>query len=626
LQPLTVNSSADPGDGPCTAAECTLREALTLANSLIGDNTIAFNIPGAGPHVIHLTANLPAVTDRVFINGYTQPGAQPNTNPMTEPINAVILIELDGSRANVGLDFTGNSWNSEVRGLAINGLRSMAISDSRRTVVKGNFLGTDAAGLVALGNGWGVSSGGGIGGTTPIIGGADPADRNLIAGNGTGVSVGALSFATVQGNFIGTDRTGMYALGNGVGVSAYNCVGCELGRLTLTGNLISGNATGATVSYTCCSIGGNLVGTDRTGQGPLPNTGDGLVVSSYELGIGGNTFAYNGRYGVRVVDSGGVNRVRLSSNRIFANGAAGVAVTGGRTAVGITANTIYDNGGLGIDLNADGLTLNDTGDGDSGPNGLQNYPELQLSGSNGQSTVLHGVVNSTPNRPLHLEFFANGQCDPSGYGEGQTFLAGHEVTTDGAGTAFFTLDLPVALPSDQALAATATYVRNSPDAGDATSEFSPCQPVAAVINSDLRASGLTTGYDPTPVPNAPAGRFTLRATFDNRRSTPLRNLFFKVTTLTDNHLLFNAAGGPAGVGAVLAVPGEIPAGGRFTVDFVIGLQTRSAFTFLVDSYGAAAVTGSAVEPAPGFAYTAAETDLQPTTTASEAIYLPLISR
>jgi hypothetical protein len=89
----TTNNDSLPGDG-----ETSLREALTLAGS--GD-TIAFNIPGAGPHFIqtplggypYLTAN------NLTIDGYTQPGAQPNTNPILGGNNAVLKIVLDSRDA-----------------------------------------------------------------------------------------------------------------------------------------------------------------------------------------------------------------------------------------------------------------------------------------------------------------------------------------------------------------------------------------------------------------------------------------------------------------------------------------------------------------------------------------------
>ena len=54
---------------------------------------------------------------------------------------------------------------------------------------------------------------------------------------------------------------------------------------------------------------------------------------------------------------------------------------------------------------------------------------------------------------------------------------------------------------------------------------------------------LDTSFNPTPVPNAPAGTFTIGATFTNTSSTPLRFPFFTVTELSGGNLLLNAEEG-----------------------------------------------------------------------------------
>src|SRR5438105_13600636 len=69
-----------------------LYQAITDANANAGRDNIVFNIPGPGVHVIQAIA-LPQITDPIIIDGYTQGGAHPNTQPVGD--NAVILIELD---------------------------------------------------------------------------------------------------------------------------------------------------------------------------------------------------------------------------------------------------------------------------------------------------------------------------------------------------------------------------------------------------------------------------------------------------------------------------------------------------------------------------------------------------
>ncbi|MBK9051743.1 MAG: CSLREA domain-containing protein [Chloroflexi bacterium] len=80
---FTVNSTSDavdgnPGNGVCetaTPGECTLRAAIEEANLVAGTDSIHFNIPGAGVHTISPAYALPTISDPVFIDGTTQPGA-----------------------------------------------------------------------------------------------------------------------------------------------------------------------------------------------------------------------------------------------------------------------------------------------------------------------------------------------------------------------------------------------------------------------------------------------------------------------------------------------------------------------------------------------------------------------
>src|SRR5437016_5283227 len=91
LSTFTVLNTDDSGPG-------SLRQAITDANATPnagGADQIHFNISGAGVHTISPASALPAITDPVVINGYTQPGASPNTLNIGD--NAVVLIELNGT-------------------------------------------------------------------------------------------------------------------------------------------------------------------------------------------------------------------------------------------------------------------------------------------------------------------------------------------------------------------------------------------------------------------------------------------------------------------------------------------------------------------------------------------------
>ena len=123
----TVADTFDVTDG-----EISLREAIVCANLTDGIDTIAFNIPGAGVHTINVGSTgfgqLPDITDPVIIDGYTQPGATLNTDPLA--FNGNLLIEISGANAGItanGLSIT--SGGSTVRGLVINRFAGELIGD-----------------------------------------------------------------------------------------------------------------------------------------------------------------------------------------------------------------------------------------------------------------------------------------------------------------------------------------------------------------------------------------------------------------------------------------------------------------------------------------------------------------
>ncbi len=113
------------------------------------------------------------------------------------------------------------------------------------------------------------------------------------------------------------------------------------------------------------------------------------------------------------------------------------------------------------------MTANDPEDGDTGPNSLQNYPVLSAAFSDGISTRIQGTLDSLPATTFAIEFFASPSCDPSGNGEGQTFLGEASVTTDAFGKASFQVLVPFG-SGHQVVTATAT------DPAGNTSEFSAC--------------------------------------------------------------------------------------------------------------------------------------------------------
>jgi len=334
-QTFTVTNTNDNRTG-------SLRQAILDTNANPGLDVIAFNISSksSGPYTIQPTSPLPQITDSVIIDGYTQPGASPNTNGPGLGSNAVLKIELDGSM--VGANFVHGlhiiAGSSTVRGMAINRFSGNGVAifgnEATGNLVQGNFIGTDVTGTVDLGNstdGVQIRSA-----SNNTIGGITAEARNVISGNNVrGISImGDVntggSDATgnlVQGNLIGTDVTGTAALGNtqdGVQIrgAANNTIG---GTTAGARNVISGNNTGGgwggvsiinqpTLHITGASgnlVQGNFIGTDVTGIAALGNGSGGVTIeAAANNSLTDNTISNNG-YGIRLESS--------SDNQIYNN-------------------------------------------------------------------------------------------------------------------------------------------------------------------------------------------------------------------------------------------------------------------------------------------------------------------
>ena len=186
-----------------------LRQAILDANGSMGADTIAFAIPGAGVHTITPATPLPTITGPVTLNGYTQSGASPNTLAVGD--DAVLLIELSGlTSGGTGIAITGGG--STVRGLVIHNFGpAMTMNTAGGNTVAGNFIGTDPTGMIAMGNGgFGVVSITGV--TNNVIGGPSAADRNLISGNAGSFTV-FISGASASGNLVQGNYIGTDASG-----------------------------------------------------------------------------------------------------------------------------------------------------------------------------------------------------------------------------------------------------------------------------------------------------------------------------------------------------------------------------------------------------------------------------
>ena len=211
-----------------------------------------------------------------------------------------------------------------------NALSGIALGNtSSFTQIQGNFIGTNAAGTEAMGNGGpGIYVNSAIGHPTNVIGGTTPGTRNVISGNefeGIFLDGSVAGAFRVQGNFIGTDSTGTLPLPNGgSGVTVNGGTGLAIGGPSVGArNLISGNGgTGVVIAGGSGHfVQGNYIGTDVTGTQPLGNSNGVAIVAPGNLVGGtaagaGNVISANGTFGVLVaeVDGNVVQGNRIGTN------------------------------------------------------------------------------------------------------------------------------------------------------------------------------------------------------------------------------------------------------------------------------------------------------------------------
>ena len=118
------------------------------------------------------------------------------------------------------------------------------------------------------------------------------------------------------------------------------------------------------------------------------------------------------------------------------------------------------------------MTPNDNQDPDEGGNDLQNFPVISSATVYGGTELdVSGTLNTNPNTSgIVIDFYANadGTCDSSGYGEGESWVGSTTVSTNSSGNGSFDVTLPWAGQPGLVITATATGQYGS------TSEFSAC--------------------------------------------------------------------------------------------------------------------------------------------------------
>ncbi len=357
---------------------------------------------------------------------------------------------------------------------------TLGISDA--VLVQGNYLGVNATGNESFGEFYGGQGGIQVSGSNNVIGGVIPGARNVIWG-GITLKFEPASNNQVLGNYIGVNAAGTAALkrngypltwdGIQIARGSNNQIG---GASPGAGNVISAATNnGISINGRDNKVQGNRIGTLADGVSPAGNHQAGVAVLD-----GGSYPGDNASSGSNLI--GGTENG--AGNIIAFNGMWGAA--GGT----IRGNKIFANVGLGIDLGAAGLTPN-VPNNDTQATGWQNAPVITLALANAVSAnmlTLQGSLNSYSNKTFALDFYANPECDYSGFGEGVTYLGSTTVTTGADNNAAFNVTLPVNVPVGQFITATATRADSN------TSEFSACVAVTSgCLGLYPKSEGLARG-------------------------------------------------------------------------------------------------------------------------------------
>jgi CSLREA domain-containing protein len=401
---LTVNSYLDTNDGDCSPspAGCTLRDAMGLASDpfFLGAPVIKFD-------------------PSVFPSNFSGPLIDPGT-----PYPVLLgdsNVTIDGTGAGVDIDGSGMSPGGDAFSI-----QTVPGSDLSNVTVKNllveNFLGGAAISLCA-----GVQ--GAFTCVADVTGGVDIDGLTALHDRfGIWVGAAALTGVTITNSTFTrdgpSDPIGIYTTREIANVSITNSTLTDdndtpvridslksISGITLSNNNMTstGFYVRANQGISNVTVQGNEIHDSSVEAGIRMDGRDGVS----NVQVTGNTVANNTYYGVILIgESGPIEGVTIQDNTFTGNLSRGIQFSGDRgtaansiknntihdngeegiwvstysgasaPSVKITRNSTYANGRLGIDLNGypndapDGVTPNDPGDADTGPNDLLNFPVI----------------------------------------------------------------------------------------------------------------------------------------------------------------------------------------------------------------------------------------------------------
>ncbi len=434
---FVVNSAGDQFDlvldGVCDvdgAGTCTLRAAITEANSVAGLDVINFNIPGT-PTIV-LAFPLPNITTGVVIDGLTQPGSSCTGFPAT------LQVEIDGSAMTGAssdvLRVNNGATGTTIRGLAFAKFRGNGIGldvFANAALIECNRFGIDRTGTVANPNRVGTMLAINTGTSNSIIGGNGRG--NMFGGPTSVLLFLAGSNVLVLGNTFDLDINGSY-LPFPSGTTPTTARPFSM-LVAGNGNIIGGTAPGA----------GNRIRTGSTGI---------LVVGGTGHQIRGNSIVDEPSAVVNAASAPFLLPIDLGPLFAFPP----------------TQPT--------VNLNHQGVV--------AGPNRYQNFPVVTIATVSGATTRVAGTLDGVPGRSYGIDVFATPRCHPSGFGGGGTYLGEVVATASALGVASFDTTLTGGLGEPAGISTTATDLTTLD-----TSEMSYCRAASTTNLSWATAQPIT---------------------------------------------------------------------------------------------------------------------------------------